>query len=87
MFSVGRPLYDRTDDNSNEVLLVSLYWYIFSLHSMRGVHVVCWAVTPQTVIGCVGRWDCIAVAIPTLLVYQPTVSSPVLRTMYIFVLP
>jgi hypothetical protein len=64
-------------DNNNEVLLVSWYWYIFSLHSMRGVHVVCWAVTPQTVIGCVGRWDRIAVAIPTLLIYQPT--NPVVK--------
>jgi hypothetical protein len=70
---VDRLLYDRTGDNSNEVVLVYWYWYIFCLHVPRGVYVVGRAVTRQTVIGCVGRWDRIAVAIPTPPICQPTV--------------
>jgi hypothetical protein len=61
-------------DNNNEVLLVSWYWYIFCLHVLRGVYVVGRVVTRQAVIGYVGRWDRIAVAIPTPPICQPTLA-------------
>jgi hypothetical protein len=42
---------------------------------MRGVYVIGQVVTRQSVIGCGGRWDRIAVAIPTPPICQPTRSD------------
>jgi hypothetical protein len=48
---------------------------------MRGVYVVGQVVTRQSVIGCGGRWDRIAVAIPTPPLYQPTLIAVYIKYM------